>query len=52
MKKIKARRDNLNEIALNFKKVLDSKPLLISPLKGSEDKDISPNLIPCFECSN
>ncbi|QHI34949.1 hypothetical protein IMCC3317_02940 [Kordia antarctica] len=48
--KIKARRDNLLEYAKEFKRVLDTKPLLENPLKGSEREDVSAEKLKCFEC--
>ena len=49
--KIKSRRDNLVETARNFHRIISEKPLLSEPLKGSEDIDISPQLMQCFECA-
>ncbi len=48
--KIKSRRGNLVNYAKAFKKVLDEKPLLTEPLKGSEDLDVSKELLSCFGC--
>jgi len=49
--KLKSRRDHLVEYAKGFKKVLDEKPLLTEPLKGSEDLDLPEGLVKCFECN-
>ncbi|MCK7591611.1 hypothetical protein M0G43_13570 [Subsaxibacter sp. CAU 1640] len=49
--KLKSRRDHLVEYAKGFKKVLDKKPLLTEPLKGSEDLNYENSyLLKCFEC--
>ncbi len=48
--KLKARRDHLLEYAKGFKKVLDEKPLLTQPLKGSEELELPKHLIQCFGC--
>ncbi|WP_430408292.1 hypothetical protein [Kordia sp.] len=48
--KIKARRDQLTEFAKEFKRILDTKPLLNKPLKGSERDDVDANKLKCFEC--
>lgn len=48
--KIKARRDNLEEYAIEFYRIISEKELLTEPLKGSEDIEIDENLIKCFEC--
>lgn len=48
--KIKARRDNILILAKEFKRVLDTKPLLSEPLKGSEREDVDENKLKCFEC--
>lgn len=48
--KIKSRRDNLVAYAREFKKEISKRDLLNKPLKNSEDIEISPELIRCFEC--
>ncbi|EDP94934.1 hypothetical protein U8527_15365 [Kordia algicida OT-1] len=48
--KIKARRDNILVLAKEFKRVLDTKPLLEKPLKGSDREDVDENKLKCFEC--
>lgn len=48
--KIKSRRDNLVEHAKEFHRIISEKELLNEPLKGSEDIEIEPGLIKCFEC--
>jgi hypothetical protein len=50
--KIKARRNDLVDYAKGFKKVLDEKPLLTEPLKGSEDLQLPKKLLECFECES
>ncbi len=49
--KIKSRRNDLLKYAKGFKNVLDKKPMLEQPLKGSEDLKLSPELMHCFECN-
>tara|TARA_R110002049_G_scaffold242357_1_gene416201 strand:- start:40120 stop:41346 length:1227 start_codon:yes stop_codon:yes gene_type:complete len=48
--KLKYRTDNLETIATKFKAILDSRPLLQKPLKGSEDMLLDEALIKCFDC--
>ena len=48
--KIKIRRNDLKDYAKRFKEVLDEKEVLQEPLKGSEDVELSENLIKCFDC--
>ena len=48
--KIKNRRNDLLDYAIGFKKNLDEKPMLSVPLKGSEDLQLSNELMHCFEC--
>ena len=48
--KIKSRRNNLVVYSEVFKTEIDRQGLLISPLKGSEDKNFSAGLMECFEC--
>lgn len=48
--KIKIRRNDLKYYAKRFKEVLDEKEMLLQPLKGSEDIDLSENSIKCFDC--
>lgn len=50
--KIKSRRDNLVEYAKEFHRIINERELLNKPLKGSEDIQISPELMKCFECVN
>lgn len=49
--KLKKRRDRLVEYALEFKKEIDKKDLLETPLKGSEDLELPKELIQCFDCN-
>lgn len=48
--KLKSRRDELVEYAVDFKKIIDKRELLKAPLKGSEELDLPENLKKCFAC--
>lgn len=48
--KLKNRRDELQEYALEFQKAINKKEPLSEPLKGSEDLKLPPNLRKCFDC--
>lgn len=48
--KIKSRRDHLVEYAEAFHSIIQKKGKLTEALKGSEDAEISSDLLPCFEC--
>ncbi|MCM4160184.1 hypothetical protein FHG64_04635 [Antarcticibacterium flavum] len=48
--KIIQRRENLMEYAMAFRKIVEERDWLKEPLKGSEDIDLPPGLIKCFEC--
>lgn len=48
--KIQSRRDDLIHFAKEFARIIESRPLLTQPLKGSDKRDLHPSLIPCFEC--
>ena len=50
--KIKSRRDNLVEYAKEFHRIINERELLNKPLKGSEDIELSPQLMKCFECGD
>ena len=50
IEKIKSRRDAIDTYAKEFKAVLNKQPLLEEPLKGSEDLELSKELLQCFEC--
>jgi hypothetical protein len=50
--KIKNRRDRLEQYAVAFRKIIQEKGLLEKPLKGSEDLQLSPGLMKCFECKD
>lgn len=50
IKTIKKRRNNLLETAKEFKRVLDNRPLLKKPLRGSDIEDTALSSIKCFEC--
>ena len=50
IEKIIARRNGLIDIAIMFRTVLDSRPLLNKPLKGSEPDDTTASRMACFEC--
>ncbi len=47
---IKERRSNLVEIAFAYFDILKKKAVLSEPLKGSEETDLSENLLKCFDC--
>lgn len=49
--KLKSRRENLVETAKEFHRIISQKELLNEPLNGSEDIEISQELIQCFECA-
>lgn len=49
--KIKSRKENLVETARQFHRIISERELLSEPLKGSEDIEISPQLMQCFECA-
>lgn len=48
--KIKDRRDNLKSYAKEFYSIIQKKETIVSPLKGSEDLDLSKEFLSCFEC--
>ncbi|MDN3493194.1 hypothetical protein [Winogradskyella bathintestinalis] len=48
--KIKERRDDLKEYAIQFYKIIQKKGKVTKPLKGSEDLELSNDFIGCFEC--
>ncbi|MBZ9730493.1 hypothetical protein LB467_12435 [Salegentibacter sp. JZCK2] len=48
--KLKSRRENLVEYSKEFHRLITERELLNEPLKGSEDIEISPGLVKCFEC--
>ncbi|MCB7480775.1 hypothetical protein [Christiangramia sediminis] len=48
--KLRSRRDHLVEYAEAFQSVIQEKGKLNEALKGSEKAEISPELLPCFEC--
>lgn len=50
MTKIKARRDNLIELALDFHRTIQEKGGLQENLKGSEDLKLPESLLKCFDC--
>lgn len=50
--KIRSRRDNLVEYAKEFHRIINERELLNKPLKGSEDIQINPELMKCFECGD
>lgn len=49
--KLKHRRDKLPKFAENFYEVIQKKEYLQKPLKGSEDLELSPHLLKCFDCN-
>ena len=48
--KLKRRRNELVAYAIEFHEVIEKKKALQDPLKGSEDLDLPPSLIKCFDC--
>lgn len=48
--KLIKRRDRLVEYAKTFHKLIQKKDYLEEPLKGSEELNLSPHLVRCFEC--
>ncbi|MHA6280952.1 hypothetical protein ACXYMT_12300 [Salinimicrobium sp. CAU 1759] len=48
--KLKSRRNKLVKYAIEFHEVIEEKKALQVPLKGSEDLDLPPYLIKCFDC--
>lgn len=48
--KIKQRREDLVKYATAFHELIQQKPLLTKPLKGSEDLELSEALMKCFDC--
>ncbi len=48
--KLKNRRNNLVEYAKEFHDEIEKKEALQEPLKGSEDLELPPSLIRCFDC--
>jgi hypothetical protein len=49
-KKISSRREDLVAYAKEFHRIITEKEKLSEPLKGSEDLEISPAMMKCFEC--
>ena len=49
-KKLKHRRDKLQEYATEFQEVIENSEYIRKPLKGSEDLELPNNLQSCFEC--
>ena len=50
IRKIKERRNDLKNYAIQFYTIIQKQGTVTEPLKGSEDLDLSDNLINCFEC--
>lgn len=48
--KIKQRKEDLLKYATAFYKIIQEKPLLTKPLKGSEDLELNQALMNCFDC--
>ncbi|QED36420.1 hypothetical protein FK178_01205 [Antarcticibacterium arcticum] len=48
--KIKQRREDLQDYAIAFRNIIVERDVLNEPLKGSEDLDLNPGLLKCFEC--
>ncbi|UJH91220.1 hypothetical protein LZ575_21940 [Antarcticibacterium sp. 1MA-6-2] len=50
VEKIKQRREDLVDYAISFRSIIEERDFLSKPLKGSEDLELNPNLLKCFEC--
>ena len=50
IRKIKERRNDLKNYAIQFYTIIQKQGTVTEPLKGSEDLDLSENLVNCFEC--
>lgn len=48
--KILHRKNDLLEYAIEFRKIIEAKESLTSPLKGSEDITFNPRQLECFDC--
>lgn len=48
--KIKARRSQLVEYAIAYKREIDKLGVVTEPLKGSDEEDLPQGLLACFEC--
>lgn len=48
--KIKQRREDLQEYAIAFRNIIVERDIINEPLKGSEDMELNPGLLKCFEC--
>lgn len=48
--KIKQRRDDLKDYAIQFYTIIQEQGMVNAPLKGSEDLKLSDDFISCFEC--
>ena len=48
--KLKSRRNKLVEYAIEFHEIMEEKEALQVPLKGSEDLELPPALLRCFDC--
>lgn len=48
--KIKQRRKDLLDYAIAFRKIIVERDVVSEPLKGSEDLELVPALVKCFEC--
>ena len=48
--KIKQRREDLVDYAVAFRRIIIERDVINEPLKGSEDLELNPGLLKCFEC--
>ena len=44
------RKNDLQNYAIEFRKIIEARELITAPLKGSEDIKFSPRQLECFEC--
>lgn len=51
LEKLKSRRNKLQKYAVEFRREIEESSWLEEPLKGSEDLDLPPYLLKCFECN-
>lgn len=50
--KIRQRREDLVDYAIAFRNIIEEREFLSQPLKGSEELELSPDLLKCFECES
>lgn len=51
LSKMKERRNNIKDYAIQFYNIIQKQGLVTAPLKGSEDLELSKEFIGCFECA-